>query len=200
MVWTIIKYLIFGLNVGLCVVTALIWDRIDCTIYTPIWVEATLLYTLCIQICFKFIHRMDYSQIDKAYIALMTGRIILILSGLANFIYSMMFTPCVQGYSMTFIIVVYCCGKVEGIIDVFSDEQEWIQFQIDTGKLEEYRIEITQTESLTCAICYEDYQDENSLIRVPSCTHVYHKECIENWVRIKIQCPMCRSDFRAYLK
>eukprot|EP00361_Fabrea_salina_P005433 CAMPEP_0202436618 /NCGR_PEP_ID=MMETSP1345-20130828/25491_1 /ASSEMBLY_ACC=CAM_ASM_000843 /TAXON_ID=342563 /ORGANISM="Fabrea Fabrea salina" /LENGTH=87 /DNA_ID=CAMNT_0049050081 /DNA_START=272 /DNA_END=532 /DNA_ORIENTATION=- len=87
---------------------------------------------------------------------------------------------------MTFMIVVYCCGKVEGIIDVFVDEQEWIQFQIDTGKLEEYRIEITQTESSTCAICYEDYQDENSLIRVPSCTHVYHRECIENWVRIKI--------------
>ena len=44
-----------------------------------------------------------------------------------------------------------------------------------------------------CNICFEEDYD-NSLIQT-SCSHIFHKECLNTWFEKKGNCPICRSEF-----
>ena len=43
----------------------------------------------------------------------------------------------------------------------------------------------------TCVICLEEFTDIKYKI-YNLCNHVFHKECINNWLRQKNECPICR--------
>ena len=43
-----------------------------------------------------------------------------------------------------------------------------------------------------CSICKEKFK-ENEYKRDMECGHVYHKKCIDKWLKVKYNCPMCRS-------
>lgn len=45
-----------------------------------------------------------------------------------------------------------------------------------------------------CAICYENYADGDVLSSPEQCGHVFHKACLENWLKCKHQCPTCRAN------
>ncbi|KAI4328615.1 hypothetical protein L6164_020953 [Bauhinia variegata] len=45
----------------------------------------------------------------------------------------------------------------------------------------------------TCVICRVDYEDGESLT-VLSCKHLYHPECINNWLKINKVCPVCSAE------
>ncbi|KAK9674451.1 hypothetical protein RND81_12G233400 [Saponaria officinalis] len=48
-----------------------------------------------------------------------------------------------------------------------------------------------------CPICLkEGYEDEEICKKLPSCNHVFHCECIDQWFKIRFSCPVCRLDFR----
>ena len=42
-----------------------------------------------------------------------------------------------------------------------------------------------------CAICLDIF-DSDSKVCLLNCGHVFHKDCIKNWVNIKNTCPTCR--------
>ena len=45
----------------------------------------------------------------------------------------------------------------------------------------------------SCPICMKKYED-NEIIRILSCRHEYHKECVDIWFKnYKTDCPMCRQ-------
>jgi len=44
-----------------------------------------------------------------------------------------------------------------------------------------------------CSICITDYEVDETVITLP-CNHCFHKECIEQWLGIKRECPLCRHD------
>jgi hypothetical protein len=47
-----------------------------------------------------------------------------------------------------------------------------------------------------CNVCIEDYKINDFVIELP-CKHLFHRECIENWLcKEKISCPVCRTDCR----
>jgi E3 ubiquitin-protein ligase RNF38/44 len=50
----------------------------------------------------------------------------------------------------------------------------------------------------SCAICTEDYA-ENDAIRVLPCggSHHFHKACVDNWLHINANCPICRGNVLA---
>lgn len=54
-------------------------------------------------------------------------------------------------------------------------------------------------DELTCSICVNqiDNLEEGCMI---SCTHSYHKKCIDEWLNIKKNCPSCRKDCLKYDK
>lgn len=45
-----------------------------------------------------------------------------------------------------------------------------------------------------CVICMEEIKNE-SLCRMLSCFHIYHKECIDGWLKKQNTCPVCNKVF-----
>jgi len=43
---------------------------------------------------------------------------------------------------------------------------------------------------LRCPICYEDYEEE-TILRILPCSHVFHRGCIDLWFQNKDNCPYC---------
>ena len=45
-----------------------------------------------------------------------------------------------------------------------------------------------QEEKEECIICLDEVEKE---WRELECHHRYHKQCIENWIKVKAKCPLC---------
>ncbi|KAK9275052.1 hypothetical protein L1049_022310 [Liquidambar formosana] len=45
----------------------------------------------------------------------------------------------------------------------------------------------------SCVICRVDYDDGDTLTVLP-CKHLYHSECINNWLKINKVCPVCLAE------
>ncbi|CAN6466916.1 unnamed protein product [Victoria cruziana] len=50
--------------------------------------------------------------------------------------------------------------------------------------------------SLECAVCLCEFQDDDRLRLLPRCSHVFHPECIDEWLSSHVTCPVCRADLR----
>lgn len=47
-----------------------------------------------------------------------------------------------------------------------------------------------------CNICIDEYNIDDIIVEL-SCKHIFHKECIKNWLcKENISCPVCRKDCR----
>ncbi|KAL7130969.1 hypothetical protein ABFS83_13G167600 [Erythranthe nasuta] len=46
----------------------------------------------------------------------------------------------------------------------------------------------------SCAICLQDLKDRESTRLLPSCRHLFHLHCIDEWLARQGTCPMCRKD------
>jgi transmembrane E3 ubiquitin-protein ligase len=51
---------------------------------------------------------------------------------------------------------------------------------------------------LECSICYEDIdiRDRKKYMLAP-CNHLYHSECLKQWMDVKMECPICRTNLPA---
>jgi hypothetical protein len=51
-------------------------------------------------------------------------------------------------------------------------------------------------ENPCCPICMEDYAacDAKDVLRVKDCGHIYHRQCLKNWMNVNRTCPLCRLD------
>jgi hypothetical protein len=54
-------------------------------------------------------------------------------------------------------------------------------------------VKINKDDDLICAICQDEIEKDTSIIRELECKHVYHIECIDKWLSIKNECPMCKN-------
>ena len=50
----------------------------------------------------------------------------------------------------------------------------------------------TEEENDICIVCYGNYNDGNNLYSL-TCGHNFHFPCIDQWLRTKISCPVCRE-------
>ncbi|KAI3824429.1 hypothetical protein L1987_05888 [Smallanthus sonchifolius] len=48
--------------------------------------------------------------------------------------------------------------------------------------------------ALECAVCLNEYEDEETLRLIPKCDHVFHPECIDAWFENHVTCPVCRAN------
>jgi len=44
-----------------------------------------------------------------------------------------------------------------------------------------------------CVICLDEFEDNDSIGTLPLCSHSFHLRCIQEWLRKKPNCPLCRS-------
>eukprot|EP00586_Coscinodiscus_wailesii_P010005 CAMPEP_0172513466 /NCGR_PEP_ID=MMETSP1066-20121228/252708_1 /TAXON_ID=671091 /ORGANISM="Coscinodiscus wailesii, Strain CCMP2513" /LENGTH=541 /DNA_ID=CAMNT_0013293743 /DNA_START=30 /DNA_END=1655 /DNA_ORIENTATION=+ len=49
--------------------------------------------------------------------------------------------------------------------------------------------------TLDCVICYSsiNIHDRRGYMLAP-CDHIFHRECLEQWMDVKMECPICRTD------
>jgi len=64
-------------------------------------------------------------------------------------------------------------------------------------QLETIKIKAQQPdqEPLTCSICLGDFKEE-IVIKLPICNHLFHKECLREWLEGHKECPNCRADIK----
>ncbi|CAN1200430.1 RING-H2 finger protein ATL1 [Linum perenne] len=44
-----------------------------------------------------------------------------------------------------------------------------------------------------CAVCLNEFVDEEKLRRIPNCCHMFHIDCIDVWLQNNSNCPLCRT-------
>ncbi|XP_010485951.1 PREDICTED: E3 ubiquitin-protein ligase ATL6 [Camelina sativa] len=47
---------------------------------------------------------------------------------------------------------------------------------------------------LECAICLNEFEDDETLRLLPKCDHVFHPHCIDAWLEAHVTCPVCRAN------
>ena len=47
-----------------------------------------------------------------------------------------------------------------------------------------------------CVICHEWISLGEIVRELPVCNHLFHKECIDNWLVQSPTCPLCRNNIR----
>ncbi|XP_044510695.1 RING-H2 finger protein ATL11-like [Mangifera indica] len=48
--------------------------------------------------------------------------------------------------------------------------------------------------SLECAVCLNEFEDDETLRLIPKCSHVFHTDCIDAWLASHHTCPVCRAN------
>ncbi|XP_043691957.1 RING-H2 finger protein ATL16 [Telopea speciosissima] len=46
---------------------------------------------------------------------------------------------------------------------------------------------------IDCAVCLNEFQEEEKLRVLPNCAHAFHIDCIDVWLQSNANCPLCRS-------
>lgn len=49
----------------------------------------------------------------------------------------------------------------------------------------------------TCVVCCGDFEVGETLSELPGCSHLFHGECIKEWLERASNCPICRNDLKA---
>lgn len=61
----------------------------------------------------------------------------------------------------------------------------------EKGEAHETAGEHKQQNDNTCSICLEQFE-ESQLVRVLPCSHRYHADCADHWLKTSVLCPMCK--------
>ncbi|XP_058780953.1 E3 ubiquitin-protein ligase At1g12760-like [Vicia villosa] len=48
-------------------------------------------------------------------------------------------------------------------------------------------------EDAVCCICIANYENNDELRELP-CSHLFHKDCVDKWLKINALCPLCKRE------
>jgi hypothetical protein len=54
-----------------------------------------------------------------------------------------------------------------------------------------------QTDEKSCSICLDEFVPESQLYTIP-CKHLFHTDCLKDWVAENYKCPVCRCEIAKY--
>lgn len=49
-------------------------------------------------------------------------------------------------------------------------------------------------EGTDCSVCLSEFEEGESLRLLPKCTHAFHVQCIDTWLKSHSNCPLCRAN------
>lgn len=56
-----------------------------------------------------------------------------------------------------------------------------------------YRREDKLIDGTECAVCLNEFNEDENLRLMPNCEHAFHIPCIDTWLQSHSNCPLCRS-------
>lgn len=51
----------------------------------------------------------------------------------------------------------------------------------------------TVTNEKECSICLAEFEPEDACRSLPSCSHTFHKACVDLWLLRRAECPLCKA-------
>ena len=90
------------------------------------------------------------------------------------------------GFATLSQIMIYFCVCICDCEDDKIKRREEI-----TKKLEENLVEVSGN-SGNCSICLIRYKVGEKCYCL-SCGHIFHVNCLEDWLKVKLRCPLCRK-------
>ena len=51
-----------------------------------------------------------------------------------------------------------------------------------------------------CAICLEEFKGTDMIKAFHKCEHIFHKNCLKDWLNKQIICPLCKHDLEEDIK
>ncbi|XP_058055849.1 E3 ubiquitin-protein ligase Arkadia [Anopheles bellator] len=77
--------------------------------------------------------------------------------------------------------------------------QEMIETNTFPHKYKQLRlVSETDEDSEKCTICLSQFEVDNDVRRLP-CMHLFHKDCVDQWLVTNKHCPICRVDIEVHL-
>ncbi|KAK3182994.1 hypothetical protein Dsin_030280 [Dipteronia sinensis] len=49
-------------------------------------------------------------------------------------------------------------------------------------------------EGSDCSVCLSEFEEDESLRLLPKCSHAFHVQCIDTWLKSHSNCPLCRAN------
>ncbi|KAF8942457.1 hypothetical protein BGZ47_006459 [Haplosporangium gracile] len=83
-------------------------------------------------------------------------------------------------------------GKKGSSSGAANKPQDAASPQVSNSSPAEY-LTLEDEQDAVCAICLCEYEDDQEL-RKMRCTHYFHKECVDEWLRLHRNCPLCKRD------
>ncbi|KAM3143475.1 hypothetical protein pb186bvf_004536 [Paramecium bursaria] len=85
----------------------------------------------------------------------------------------------------------YLYKKAKKLYQILKLKKQLLSFQTKIYQITMDGWTISEPE---CSICMQEYREGEKIMKLPcSNLHVYHEECIKNWLNISVECPTCRK-------
>jgi hypothetical protein len=56
---------------------------------------------------------------------------------------------------------------------------------------------LPENERKSCIICLGDFEKGEKIVLHPGCKHTFHDECVLEWFKTKLKCPVCKKPTRS---
>ena len=70
---------------------------------------------------------------------------------------------------------------------------EKYKYKPSTSKKNKEEEKKEKDERDACAICLVNLENNDKIRRLP-CKHLFHSDCVMNWFKERMSCPVCRKD------
>lgn len=101
----------------------------------------------------------------------------------------------IQSHSDLYYFIIGCCYlETLRILYLYMTCEITVnRYTFIDGKIHDMRSNTdTELKDHSCAICLSNYERHDN-IELLKCQHVFHNECLQNWLAIHNTCPCCRS-------
>lgn len=68
-----------------------------------------------------------------------------------------------------------------------------IPLSIFTTKNKTVKVSLTESATRDCAVCLLEFEENDYVRTLPGCSHSFHVDCIDIWLRSHANCPLCRA-------
>mmetsp|Transcript_43106 Transcript_43106/g.41446 ORF Transcript_43106/g.41446 Transcript_43106/m.41446 type:complete len:144 (+) Transcript_43106:858-1289(+) len=78
--------------------------------------------------------------------------------------------------------------------ELFQEEEELPspeQIKEIINSYNAFKYDAKSGEEHSCAICLENLK-VGCMVKALQCTHQFHSKCINNWLKLKLKCPLCK--------
>lgn len=178
LMYNICWFLLSSLGFGIIIINSIIWK-----IFTVKRIPKLLLFSYILivttQILLSFLLILSISDSGKKYIVTIVSLMLMSMGLPGIFIFLVLIG--FGSFMMIFVVEQFyknILGKNDGSIIV---------------KYNAYFYDENSFKHDNCVICLNDYH-KNDIVCITQCQdHVFHENCIMNWINVQTICPICRS-------